>query len=165
VIEDTPEDLPELDEIDQVPRELVKNPPPLGDDGTPLQGRVYNVECVNPSCGWWGDIEIDYGNFLPEGTCPECGDSLRVDFSRQACTVGIGTRGAGYHSTAWGRRRKQDMLRRSQRLERKQWDNIPINSVVNPERVVNATPGGPLDPNSVFNKHKKKPAKVIYKKD
>jgi hypothetical protein len=160
------EDLDALDEVEQVPRHCVKNPPPLGDDGEPLQGRVYNVECTDTEeCGWWGDIETDYGQFKPEGVCPECSKALQVDFGRQARTVGIGTKGAGYHSTAWGRRRKQDMLRRNKRLERKQWENVAPNSVVNPDRVVNGTLGGPYDPRSVFNKGKRKPAKVIYKKD
>jgi hypothetical protein len=167
---DEKENLEEIEngefDIPQVPRECVKFPPPLNEEGIPLQGRVYNVECPDTEgCGWWGDIETDYGQFLPEGLCPDCGKELRVDFSRQAKTVGIGTRGAGYHSTAWGRRRKQEMIRRNKKLERKQWENVPTNSVVNPERIVNPTPGGIYDPRSIFNKDKRKPAKVIYKKD
>jgi hypothetical protein len=152
-------------EVLQVPRDCVKFPPPLNEDGVPLQGRVYNVECSDVEyCCWWGDIEIEYGRWVPEGVCPDCGKELQVDFGRQAKTVGIGSRGAGYHSTAWGRRRKQDMIRRSKKLESKQWDSVDHGNVVNPERVVNPTPGGPYHPDSIFNRHKKKGTKIIYKK-
>jgi hypothetical protein len=153
----------EQDIVPEVPRHLVKNPPDLAADGEPLTGRVYPVVCPDEEqCGWWGDMEVKQGSFSPEGQCPDCGQNLQVDFSR--LSWGIGTRGAGYHSTAWGRRRKQDMIRRNQKLEKKQWQDTEPLSVVNPERVVNPTPGGPYDPESKFNKHKKRNSKVIYKK-
>lgn len=145
-------------EIPQVPRECVKTPP---DEG--YAGRVYPVECTDEECGYWGDMEVHAGCFQPEGICPDCKKQLRIDFSRHMW--GIGTQGPGYHSTAWGRRRKQELIKRNDKLRGKQWETNAPGSVVNPERIVNATEGGVFDPNSRFNRHKKKNTRVIYKKD
>lgn len=143
------------DQIPVVPRELVEHPA-----APDSYGKVYAVCCTDDACQWRGDLYADPAYASPAGKCPACGQALRVDFSRH--NWGIAARGPGYHSTAWGRRRKQDLIRRSEKMATKQWDNVDPGSVVNPERVVNPTSGGVYDPNSKFNKHKNVNKKIIY---
>jgi hypothetical protein len=86
--------------------------------------------------------------------CPKCGHEL-VLYWADYCAVAISGRGPGFHSTKMGMRRKRDMIARSERLAKSQWDHHKPQSVEDPSKIRNPTAGGPLDPNSVFNKHKK----------
>jgi len=141
-------------EIPVVPRENVKFPPPEDYDGV-----QHPVECTNPECDFFGDMGVEFGKPI-EGTCPECGGELRKDFSRHMW--GIDSRGPGFHSTKIGDRIKRDRIARSEKLAQTQWDNHDPGNVVNPDRVLNPTKGGPFDPNSKFNKHNKRNTKIIY---
>jgi hypothetical protein len=147
-------------EVRQVPRENVKFPPQEGDNEGGENGRMYSVCCSDPECGFWGDLTTDYRVFDPSGECPDCGKPLQVDFQRMSW--GVDSRGPGFHSTKIGDRIKRDRIKRNEKLAQTQWENHSAGNVVNPERVLNPTKGGPFDPNSKFNKHKQKNTKVIY---
>jgi hypothetical protein len=142
-------------EISSVPRENAKFPPPEG-----YSGVQHPVECTNIECGFWGDMGVEFGKPV-EGTCPQCGGILQKDFSRHMW--GIDSRGPGFHGTKIGDRIKRDRIKRSEKLAKTQWENHDATKFVqNPERIVNPTEGGVFDPNSKFNKHKKKNTKIIY---
>jgi hypothetical protein len=141
-------------EIPVVPRDNVKFPPPDGYDGV-----QHPVECSNPECGFFGSMAVDFGQEVT-GTCPECGGELQKDFSRHSWS--IAGRGAGYYGTKMGQRMKRDRIARSERLAKTQWEQHDPGNVVNPDRVLNPTLGSPFDPNSKFNRHKKKNTKIIY---
>lgn len=141
-------------EVLYVPRENVKYPPPEGYDGV-----QHPVECTNPVCDFWGDMGVEFGKPV-EGTCPKCKSELRKDFSQHMW--GIDSRGAGFHGTKIGQKIKRDRIARSEKLAKTQWENHDAGTVVDPDRVVNPTQGGVFDPNSRFNRHKKKNAKIIY---
>jgi len=141
------------DEIETVPRENVKFPPQEGYDGV-----QHPVECTK--CSFFGDMGVEFGKEVV-GTCPACGSELQKDFSRHSW--GIDSRGPGFHGTKIGQRIKKDRIARSEKLAKTQWDQHDYKSAVqNPDRVINGTEGGPYDPNSKFNRHKKKNTKVIY---
>jgi hypothetical protein len=112
------------------------------------------VKCSNLACEFLGEADVKFGQ-PPTGTCPDCGDPIGLDFSRM--TWGIGSRGPGFHSTKFGQRRKHSMIARSEKLAKSQWDNHAPQGNINPHAVRNPTEGGVYDPNSKFNKHKKKP--------
>jgi hypothetical protein len=142
-------------EVEIVPRENVAYPPAEGFDGV-----SHPVECTNEECGFWGEMAVEFGKPI-EGICPECRSALRKDFSQHMW--GIDSRGAGFHGTKIGQRIKKDRIARSEKLAKTQWDNHDPNKfIVNPDRIVNPTEGGVFDPNSRFNKHKKKNTKIIY---
>jgi hypothetical protein len=141
-------------EVPTVPRENVKFPPPEGYDGV-----QHPIECVNPECDFFGDMGVEFGKDVI-GTCPDCGGILQKDFSRHSW--GIDSRGPGFHGTKIGDRIKRDRIKRSEKLAISQWDNHDPHNVVDPDRVVNPTKGGVFDPNSKFNRHKKKNTKIIY---
>jgi hypothetical protein len=141
-------------EISIVPRDNVKFPPPEGYDGV-----QHPVECTSSGCDFWGDMNVEFGKSIT-GTCPKCGSELQKDFSRHMW--GIDSRGRGFSETKIGQRIKKDRIARSERLAKTQWDNVNPGNVVNPDRVVNPTEGGVFDPNSKFNRHKKKNTKIIY---
>ena len=138
-----------------VPRENVKFPPPEG-----YEGVQHPVECTNPECDFWGDMGVEFGKEV-SGTCPICNGKLQKDFSRHMW--GIDSRGRGFHETKIGQRIKKDRIAKSEKLAKTQWDQHDYRTAVqNPERVINGTDGGPYDPNSKFNKHRKKNTRIIY---
>lgn len=141
-------------EVVTVPRENVKFPPPEGYDGV-----QHPVECTTFGCLFWGDMGVEFGKPV-EGTCPDCKGALQKDFSRHMW--GIDSRGAGFHGTKIGDRIKRDRIKRSEKLAKTQWENHDPGSVVDPDRVVNPTEGGVFDPNSKYNRHRKKNTKIIY---
>jgi predicted nucleic acid-binding Zn ribbon protein len=142
-------------EVPTVPRANVRFPPPEGYDGV-----QHPVECVNPECGYIGDMGVEFGKDI-EGTCPDCGGELRKDFSRHMW--GIDSRGAGFHGTKIGDRIKRDRIKRSEKLAQTQWEQHDYRTAVqNPDRVLNGTEGGPYDPNSKFNRHRKKNTRIVY---
>lgn len=70
-------------------------------------------------------------------------------------TFGISARGPGTSETKIGQRRKRELTKRNERLSKTQWDQHE--PVVSKESLGGKTPknftkGGPLDPNSRFNK-------------
>jgi hypothetical protein len=148
------EELYDEDEIMTVPRENVKYPPPDGYDGV-----QHPVECTK--CGFFGDMGVEFGKEIA-GTCPVCGSDLQKDFSRHSW--GIDSRGRGFHGTKIGDKIKRDRIARSERLAKTQWENHDPGNVVNPDRVLNPTPGSPFHPDSKFNRHKKKNTRIIYPK-
>lgn len=141
-------------EIPTVPRDNVKFPPPEGYDGV-----QHPVECTNPECDFWGDMGVEFGKDV-EGICPECSGVLQKDFSRHRW--GLDSRGPGFHGTKMGDKIKRDRIKRSEKLAVSQWEQHDPGNVVNPDRVLNPTKGGPFDPKSKFNRHKKKNTKIIY---
>ena len=85
-----------------------------------------------------------------------CGHEMFTDFSK--FRVGISARGPGFHSTKFGMRRKAEMVKRSERLAKTQWDNHQPIASGEGMRARNYTKDGPLDPNSKrFGKKKSKP--------
>lgn len=143
--------------VRDVPRENVKFPPPEG-----YAGVQHPVECTNPECDFWGDMGVAFGQEV-EGTCPDCGGLLVKDFSRHMW--GIAGRGPGYYGTKMGQRMKRDRIKRSEKLAQTQWEQHDYTTAVqNPDRVINGTEGGPYDPSSRFNRHKKKNTRIIYPK-
>ena len=87
--------------------------------------------------------------------CPSCKkNKLHKKFSLSA----IAMRGPGFSETKIGRKRKADMIRRSEKLAKSQWDNVEPVKVPEGRVVKNPTPGGPYD-----KKKKEKPI-ISYKK-
>ena len=107
-------------------------------------------------CGWAEIATVKVPPWdTPLAICPFCGGNMV--FKIAGMGGGISARGPGLHSSAFGRRRKADMLRRHEKLGKTQWDNVEPPSL--PEGVVprNPTTGGPFDPNGPFVKKKGKP--------
>ncbi len=129
--------------------ELVVRHPPGEDEN----GKLLNFIC-DPDlegCGHaasaFGSFKVD--NFKHRAKCPNCGKSMVVDMGAMIPSA-KGTR-------ASKRRKAKDLTLRNERMATKQWDNhdvgIDRKDVQSGRRKIrNPTPGGPLDPNSKFNK-------------
>jgi hypothetical protein len=83
-----------------------------------------------------------------------CGGNMYTDISKYR--TGISARGPGFHGTKFGMRRKRDMIARSEKVGKSQWENHEVRPPAEGARVENPTPGGPLDPNGPFAKKKTK---------
>lgn len=123
----------------------VFNPPPEGDMGRPMDAICRNDDCqhkahiwISRETSWLGDL----------AECPECGSVMGFDPS--TLNITINARGAGAHSGTIGDRKKRMMKERSEKLAKKQWDNVEPIKIPEGRKVRNPTPGGPLDPNGPF---------------
>jgi hypothetical protein len=146
----------------KVPKKLVKYPPKRKEKGT-------RCEVICPEnkggCGWLGHFMSTDDPSIPEeeknqALCPKCGNFLVLYWGDHfSFSFKMGPR--GFHETKCGQRRKRDMEWRNKTLAHTQWENVAPLAVQNPAKVRNPTPGGPFDPNSRFNKGKKKPPKIL----
>jgi len=115
--------------------------------------RIEPVKCTSEKCGFTTEIAITRdcpGWGKPLAKCPKCSADMIADIS--AYRQGITARGAGFHGTAFGRRRKKEMTARNEKLKTKQWENHAPIPVSEGTKIRNPTKGGPNDPNSRFNK-------------
>jgi hypothetical protein len=137
---------------------LVQYPPKKGDVGLVME--MICPDDHRKGCGYSCHIVISSDETLDPkerctSICPKCKEFL-VLYWGQYMIFGIKMRGPGLHETKQGQKLKRDRLWRSKVLSEKQWENVQPVSINNPEKIRNPTPGGPLDPNSKFNKGKKK---------
>jgi hypothetical protein len=98
-----------------------------------------------------------------ESICPNCKKPL-VSYWGEYMTFGIKMGSQGLSETKCGQRLKRDRTRRNEKLKTEQWEKHEVIHAGDPEKVRNPTEGSPLDPNSKFNKGKKKKRQVFYKK-
>lgn len=156
-------------------RELEVNPEYLDSDGNikvlvlPRDGdrSVEGVDVIclpgkcqeDDSCGCEAEVSIETVKRPPWDTplaiCPFCGGNMI--FKIAGLSFAIAHKGPGLHSSAFGRRRKKDFLRRHDELGRTQWENVEPEPLAEGRVARNPTPGGPYDPNGPFVKKKGKP--------
>lgn len=137
------------------PVENLTRPADSKKDGTNTE-----LICPNDNRGGCGErfsalIKDDAPEEECPGTCPDCGTPL-VLYWGDFFSFGFKMGARGFHETKCGMKRKREMTKRNEELGRTQWEtNEPV-KVSNPGRVLNPTPGGIYDPNSRFNKGRKK---------
>lgn len=90
------------------------------------------------------------------GTCPQCNKPKLVCYWGSYMQFGFKMKGPGFHSTKQGQRQKRERTRDIAKLRETQWENHEPTNVRDPSRVRNPTPGGVYDPNSKFNKGKRR---------
>lgn len=127
----------------------IKTPPDSDEQGV-LQPMVCRV------CGHEEDCLVSR-KVDPVVTC--CRKSMQINWSR--FRIGLSARGPGSSSTKLGQAKKRDMIRRSEKLAETQWEQHEVPKVQEGSSVENYTPGSPLDPNSKFNKGKKKSKPIV----
>lgn len=130
--------------------------PPKGDE----MGTLHKVICENEECQHIADIwtakEAFWLGALAE--CPLCGADMHCD--RSTINITIQAKGAGAHDGTIGDRKKRMMRERSDRLAKKQWENVEPVKIPEGRKPRNPTPGGIYDPNGPFVK--KKPKQQIF---
>lgn len=141
--------------------------PPLENE----YGREEDIICLKASeqkpdlkgCGYKTQINISRQGSPPDvlAICPKCGGPMIRDWSK--FSFGVASRGPGFHETKIGQRRKRDMVRRNEKLAKKQWDDHKPVTLSEGAKPRNFTPGGPYDPAGPFAKKKAKPI-INYKK-
>lgn len=147
---------------EKLPSDLVKNPPKKGESG-----KEVSVICPNDhrgGCGHAATATFSEDESLSKEEihtclCPKCGEFM-VLYWGDFFTFSISMKGPGFSETKTGMRMKRDRLWRSETLAKTQWEKHQPQSVADPTRIRNPTPGGPLDPNSKFNKGRKKVKKI-----
>lgn len=125
----------------------------------PAKGAGKTVPLKCGDCDYTETVTVEFGADDETADCP-CGGLMSLDWGQLRPTVT--SRGAGFHSTAWGRRRKKEFIERNERLKKEQWENHPVPYDGDPEKVANPTPGGPVD--AAKKKAAKKPTIVLPSK-
>jgi len=113
---------------------------------------------VDLSCENGHRQEHELNRDMPVKSYGKCSCGLTLDMMLDGMNVGIITPPSGSYASKHGQMIARDLTKRNEKLATKQWDNHAPGQVLG--ETPNATPGGPFDPKSKFNKHKR--AKDTY---
>lgn len=156
--------MPTPDFSPKLPVKMIQFPPKKGENATEVQMICPDDNrggCGYAATGTFTDSPRVSAEDKHTCVCPKCGEFM-VLYWGQYMTFGIKMKGPGFSETKCGMRMKRDREWRSKVLASSQWDNHqPITPTGDPGKIRNATPGGPLDPNSKFNKGKKKKRQIF----
>lgn len=123
---------------------------------TPVEKTSLGVFWVCPTLeGGCGDEYDSLMEMPPEKDrpkCPSCGQPLKNFWSEHMTTVNFAMRGPGQSETKKGRKIRDELTKKNESMQDKQWEMIPESARELAGKYKNPTKGSPFDPNSRFHK-------------
>jgi len=131
--------------------------PHLAPESDTGAGKSVPLICVKCECQAEGFLRfgIDKPDDNKYADCPSHCDGY-MEFHWGGVNLTVKSSGPGVSSTKYGMKRARELTKRNEKLKETQWEQHEPITVPEGRKVRNPTRGGPLDPNSRFNKKTKR---------